>query len=222
LAEGRKTRSAKQGPRSDGTALTKNATRIGLTGGIASGKTMVADFFSELGVPIIDTDVIARQVVEPGAAALDEIRDNFGDEVMQEDGSLKRKALRKIVFAHTAKREQLEAILHPRIRAETMRQVAAVTQPYMIIVVPLLVESPMSALMDRVLVVDCSEETQLKRLLMRDGENVATAQRMIAAQASRADRLAIADDVIENNGDPGEARAQALVLHESYLALAAG
>jgi len=198
------------------------AIRIGLTGGIASGKTMVADFFSELGVPVIDTDVIARQVVEPGTTALDEIRGTFGDEVMQEDGSLNRKALREIVFADTAKREQLEAILHPRIREETMRQVAAVNEPYMIVVVPLLVESPMSALMDRVLVVDCSAETQLGRLLLRDGENVVTAQRIIDAQASRADRLAIADDVINNDGDPAKAREQALELHQSYLALAAG
>jgi dephospho-CoA kinase len=198
----------------------KTATRIGLTGGIASGKSMIADFFSELGVPVIDTDVISRQVVEPGAAALDEIRDAFGNEVMHADGSLDRKAMREIVFADTAKRQQLEAIVHPRIREETMRQMAAVTDPYMIIVVPLLVESPMSELMDRVLVVDCNEDTQLQRLLLRDGENTATARRIIAAQASRTDRLAIADDVINNNGDPAEARAQALALHQSYLALA--
>ena len=202
--------------------MTKIAIRIGLTGGIASGKTMVADFFSELGVPVIDTDVIARQVVEPGTTALEEIRGTFGDEVIQVDGSLNRKALREIVFADTAKREQLEAILHPRIREETMRQVAAVIEPYMIVVVPLLVESPMSALMDRVLVVDCSEETQLRRLLLRDGENVVSAQRIIDAQASRADRLSIADDVINNDGDPAKAREQALELHQSYLALAAG
>jgi dephospho-CoA kinase len=202
--------------------LTKTAIRIGLTGGIASGKTMVADFFSELGVPIIDTDVIARQVVEPGTTALDEIRGTFGDAVVQEGGSLNRKALREIVFAETAKREQLEAILHPRIREETTRQVAAVIEPYMIIVVPLLVESPMSALMDRVLVVDCSVETQLKRLLLRDGENVVTAQRIIDAQASRADRLSIADDVINNDGDPAKAREQVLELHQSYMALAGG
>ena len=201
--------------------MTKKAIRIGLTGGIASGKTLVADFFSELGVPVIDTDVIARQVVEPGTTALDEIRSTFGDEVLQEDGSLNRRAVREIVFADTAKREQLEAILHPRIREETMRQVAAVNEPYMIVVVPLLVESPMSALMDRVLVVDCSEETQLRRLLLRDGENVVSAQRIIDAQASRADRLTIADDVINNDGDPAKAREQALELHQSYLALAA-
>jgi len=202
--------------------LTKTATRIGLTGGIASGKTMVADFFSEFGVPVIDTDVIARQVIEPGTTALDDIRELFGSGVIHEDGSLDRKAMRGIVFADSDKRHQLEAIVHPRIREETMRQVEAISEPYMIIVVPLLVESPMLGLMDRVLVVDCSEETQLRRLLLRDGENVVTAQRMIAAQSSREDRLAIADDVIDNNTEPGKAREQALVLHESYLALTTG
>ena len=198
----------------------KTTLRIGLTGGIASGKTMVADFFSDLGVPVVDTDIIARQVVEPGTAALGEIRTTFGDEVIHDDGSLDRKAMREIVFAETEKREQLEAIVHPRIREETLRQMDAVDGPYMIIVVPLLVESPLSELMDRVLVVDCSKDTQLERLLLRDGENEVTARRIISAQASREDRLAIADDVIDNNSDPGNAREQVLVLHESYLALA--
>jgi len=200
--------------------LTKTTLRIGLTGGIASGKTMVADFFSSLGVPVIDTDIIARQVVEPGTAALGEIRITFGDEIIHDDGSLDRKAMREIVFAETEKREQLEAIVHPRIREETLRQMDAADGPYMIIVVPLLVESPLSELMDRVLVVDCSTEIQLERLLLRDGENEATARRIISAQASREDRLAIADDIIDNNSDPGNAREQVLVLHESYLALA--
>lgn len=200
--------------------MTKTTLRIGLTGGIASGKTMVADYFSALGVPVIDTDIIARQVVEPGMAALDEIRAAFGDEVIHDDGTLDRKAMREIVFADTGKRAQLEAIVHPHIRAVTRRQMDALNEPYMIIVVPLLVESPLSELMDRVLVVDCSEDTQLERLLSRDGENEVTARRIISAQASRADRLAIADDVIDNSSDPGKAREQVLVLHESYLALA--
>ena len=200
--------------------MTKTTLRIGLTGGIASGKTMVADFFSSLGVPVIDTDIIARQVVEPGTAALSEIRITFGDEIIHDDGSLDRKAMREIVFAETEKREQLEAIVHPRIREETLRRMDAADGPYMIIVVPLLVESPMSELMDRVLAVDCSTDTQLERLLLRDGENEATARRIISAQASREDRLAIADDIINNNSDPGNAREQVLVLHESYLALA--
>ena len=200
--------------------MTKTTLRIGLTGGIASGKTMVADFFSDLGVPVVDTDIIARKVVEPGTAALGEIRATFGDEVIHEDESLDRKAMRKIVFADTNRREQLEAIVHPRIREETLRQMDAVHETYMIIVVPLLVKSPLSKLMDRVLVVDCSEDTQLERLLLRDDENEVTARRIISAQASREERLAIADDVIDNNGDPGKAHEQARKLHESYLALA--
>lgn len=181
---------------------------------------MVADFFSDLGVPVIDTDIIARQVVEPGTRALGEIHTTFGDDVLHDDGSLDRKATREIVFADSNKREQLEAIVHPRIREETQRQMDAVDEPYMIIVVPLLVESPLSKLMDRVLVVDCSEATQLERLLLRDGENEVTARRIISAQASREDRLAIADDVIDNSGDPGKAHEQVRKLHESYLALA--
>jgi len=182
---------------------------------------MVADFFSALGAPVIDTDVIARQVVEPGEVALDEIRETFGDSVITDDGSLDRKAMRKIVFADQDKRQQLEAILHPRIRRATMLQVDAVTEPYMLIVVPLLIESPMLGLMDRVLVVDCSEDIQLQRLLARDGENEATARRIIAAQASREERLAKADDIVSNDSDPDKARQQVLKLHQSYLSLAA-
>ena len=183
---------------------------------------MVADFFSELGAPVIDTDVIARQVVEPGAPALEEVRESFGDTIIKDDGSLDRQAMRKIVFADPDKRRRLEAIVHPRIREATMLQVDAVTEPYMLIVVPLLVESPMLGLMDRVLVVDCSEETQLERLLARDGENEATARNIIAAQASREERLAKADDVVINDSDPNKARQQVLELHQSYLSLAAG
>ncbi len=182
---------------------------------------MVAEFFSELGAPVIDTDVIARQVVEPGTVALDEVRATFGDSVMKDDGSLDRKAMREIVFADPDQRRRLEAILHPRIRQITMQQVDAVTEPYMLIVVPLLVESPMLGLMDRVLVVDCSEDIQLERLLARDGENEAAARRILAAQASREERLAIADDVVANDGDAEKAREQVLGLHQSYLSLAA-
>lgn len=183
---------------------------------------MVADFFYELGAAVIDTDIIARQVVEPGAVALEEIRESFGDTVIKVDGSLDRQAMRKIVFADPDKRRRLEAILHPRIRAAAMLQVDAVSEPYMLIVVPLLVESPMLGMMDRVLVVDCSEDIQLQRLLARDRENETTARSIIAAQASRAERLAIADDVVINDGDPDKARKQVLKLHRSYLSLAAG
>jgi dephospho-CoA kinase len=193
--------------------------RIGLTGGIASGKTTVANFFADLGIPVIDTDVIARDVVATGAPALAQIRADFGDAVFSDDGVLDRKAMRKLVFSDDSKRRQLEGILHPRIREAAVVQVQAVTDPYMIIVVPLLVESPMKALMDRVLVVDCSEDVQLKRLLARDTENEAQARRMIAAQASRDERRAIADDVLLNDTDLDETRRQVDALHHRYLEL---
>ncbi len=193
--------------------------RIGLTGGIASGKTTVANFFADLGIPVIDTDVIARDVVAKGAPALAQIRADFGDAVFNDDGVLDRKAMRKLVFSDDSKRRQLEGILHPRIREAAVVQAQAVTDPYMIIVVPLLVESPMKALMDRVLVVDCSEDVQLKRLLARDTENEAQARRMIAAQANRDERRAIADDVLLNETDLDETRRQVDALHHRYLEL---
>jgi dephospho-CoA kinase len=193
--------------------------RIGLTGGIASGKTTVADFFTELGIPVIDTDVIAREVVEKGAPALAEIRETFGDTVLNDDGSLDRQAMRKLVFADVDKRQQLEAILHPRIREAALIQARAVTAPYMIIVVPLLVESPLQEFMDRVLVVDCSEEVQRSRLIMRDAENEEQARNMIAAQASREERLRIADDVVLNDDDLEKTRAKVAALHDEYLQL---
>jgi dephospho-CoA kinase len=193
--------------------------RIGLTGGIASGKTTVANFFADLGIPVIDTDVIARDVVAKGAPALAQIRADFGDAVFNDDGVLDRKAMRKLVFSDDSKRRQLEAILHPRIREAAVVQVQAVTDPYMIIVVPLLVESPMKALMDRVLVVDCSEDVQFKRLLARDTEDEAQARRMIAAQASRDERRAIADDVLLNDTELDETRRQVDALHHRYVEL---
>ena len=196
--------------------------RIGLTGGVASGKSTVAEMFAELGVPVVDTDVIAREVVEPGTPALDEIRETFGDEVIAADGSLDRTAMRGIVFADDAAREALEAIVHPRIRAETIAQATAAGGEYQLIVVPLLVESPLRSFVDRVLVVDCSEETQVRRLLQRDAGSEDQARRMLAAQASREARLAIADDVIGNEGDLGDTRRQVLQLHENYLEAARG
>jgi dephospho-CoA kinase len=191
--------------------------RIGLTGGIASGKTTVANFFADLGIPVIDTDVIAREVVAKGAPALAEIRTAFGDTVFSDDGTLDRRAMRKLVFSDDNKRQRLERILHPRIRDAAVMQAEAVTAPYMVIVVPLLVESPMKEFMDRVLVVDCSEDVQLSRLKMRDTENEEQAHSMIAAQASRDERLAIADDVVLNDSDLDETRSQVEALHQAYL-----
>jgi len=193
--------------------------RVGLTGGIASGKTTVANFFADLGVPVIDTDVIARDVVAKGAPALAQIRAALGDEVFSDDGTLDRNAMRKLVFSDQRKRRQLEGILHPRIREAAIRQAQAVTYPYMIIVVPLLVESPMHEFMDRVLVVDCSEDVQLSRLLKRDTEHEGQARRMIAAQASRDERLAIADDVVLNDSGRDETRSKVDALHNAYLGL---
>ena len=194
--------------------------RIGLTGGIASGKSTVADMFAALGAAIIDTDVIARDLVQPGSPALQEIRGRFGDEVIGQDGSLDRAALRKRVFDDDASRAALERILHPRIREETLRRSVAAQGDYQLIVVPLLVESPLRQFVNRVLVVDCDPEIQLARLLSRDAESVEQARRIIAAQASRESRLAIADDVISNDGDLDNTHRQVVALHQQYLTAA--
>lgn len=193
--------------------------RIGLTGGIASGKTTVATMFSELGVPVIDTDVIAREVVAPGRPALEEIRGRFGDSAFDDTGKLDRRALRGVVFSDEAARHDLEAILHPRIGAETLRQADAASGPYQVIVVPLLVGSALLDHIDRVLVVDCDEELQLRRLTARDNETVEAARKILAAQASRSERLAIADDVIRNDQGLLETRRQVAALDSRYRQL---
>lgn len=193
---------------------------VGLTGGIASGKTTVSDLFADLGVTIIDTDVIAREVVEPDTPGLAEIREAFGAVAIDSQGGLDRAALRKIVFADDAARARLEAILHPRIREEALRQAGKARGDYVIIVVPLLVESPLRNEVDRILVVDCAEETQIERLLSRDAETGEQARRMLAAQASRSERLAAADDVIHNDGDLEETQRQVEALHAQYQQLA--
>ena len=198
----------------------KNPLRIGLTGGIASGKSTVADMFAALGVPLIDTDVIAREVVAPGAPALDEVRARFGDAVIDASGNLDRAAMRKIVFADDEARLALEGILHPRIGAETRRQAEKAGGPYQIIVVPLLATSALKDYVDRVLVVDCEEDTQIERLLARDAETVEQARRILAAQSSRAERLAIADDIINNDHSLEHVRNQVEDLHRTYLDLA--
>lgn len=192
------------------------ALKIGLTGGIASGKSTVADMFAELGIPVIDTDVIARDLVMPGLPALAEIRERFGEGVIDGSGNLDRAAMRKLVFSNDQARRDLEAILHPRIGAETRRQSAEANGPYQVIVVPLLLESQLRQFVDRVLVVDCSEETQIRRLTARDTESAEQARRILAAQASRQDRLAIADDVIRNDRDLAHLRDQVLRLDRKY------
>jgi dephospho-CoA kinase len=194
--------------------------RIGLTGGIASGKSTVADLFEALGAQIIDTDVIARDVVATGQPALEEIREAFGPGVIDESGALDRRAMRELVFSDEQKRRQLESILHPRIVDETVRQSEALDGTYQVIVVPLLTGSKLRAFVDRVLVVDCDEATQIRRLLARDAESEEQARRILAAQSTREERLAIADDVINNDGDLDAARKQVSELHEIYQSLA--
>lgn len=195
--------------------------RIGLTGGIASGKSTVADLFGEFGAAIIDTDVIAREIVQPGKPALDEIRVRFGDSVIDKDGVLDRVQMRRLVFADEASRKDLEAILHPRIGDEVRKQSSHANAPYQLIVVPLLVSSPLLGFVQRVLVVDCEVETQIRRLLARDSENEAQARRILAAQASREDRLAIADDVIRNDGSRRDLRHSVRELDADYRRRAA-
>ena len=199
----------------------KSSFRVGLTGGIASGKSTVADILEELGADIIDTDLIARAVVEPGKPALDEIRRRFGDSIVANDGTLDRRGLRKLIFADDGQRKKLEDILHPRIREMALQQADAATGPYQVVVVPLLVGSPLRAAMDRILVVDCSEANQLARLLARDSESEQQARSIIAAQSSREQRLAIADDVIRNDGTLEDLRAATVAMHRQYLDLAA-
>lgn len=194
--------------------------RIGLTGGIASGKSTVADLFAERGASIVDTDVIARELVQPGQPALDEIWRTFGDAVIREDGTLDRSALRQIIFADEDARIRLQDILHPRIQQETLRQAAAASGDYVLIVVPLLTDSALRDEVDRILVVDCDEATQIARLLARDAETEAQARRILAAQASREQRLAIADDVIRNDSSLAATAAQVSALDDSYRALA--
>ncbi len=175
---------------------------VGLTGGIASGKSALAAEFEKLGVPVIDADVVARQVVAPGAI-LDAIVDHFGSSVLQSDGTLDRQALRQIVFADATQRRALEAITHPAIRAELQRAARAAQGPYAIVAIPLLAEAGGRATytwLDRILVVDAPVEIQRARLTQRDGISKKLANQMIAAQASREHRLTFADDVIVNNG----------------------
>jgi dephospho-CoA kinase len=193
--------------------------RVGLTGGIASGKSTVASLFAELGVEIIDTDEIARELVVPGSPALAAIVERFGSEVLSQDGELDRRRLRALVFADEARRRELEAILHPPIRQEAMARAAASTAAYVILAVPLLFETGFDRLVDRRLVVDCPESQQLARLTARDGVSIEAARAMLAAQMNRAERRAAADDLIDNSGSLESTRSQVQTLHERYLGL---
>ena len=199
--------------------------KVGLTGGIASGKSTVARLFEDLGVPIVDTDVIAREVVEPGEPGLAAVRDAFGDDVLTAEGTLDRRGVRARVFADPAARRQLEAVLHPLIRARTLTKLEALAKseappPYAIVVVPLLIETDFRALVDRVLVVDCPEDVQLARLTARDAMTTSDARAMIRAQTDRATRIAAADDVLDTSVALAETKRGVERLHDRYLKLA--
>lgn len=194
--------------------------RVALTGGIASGKTAVANEFARLGVPIIDADQLARDVVAPGSPALEQIAAAFGSDVLDVDGQLDRRKLREVIFADATRRKQLEDITHPAIRTEFERRSLSAGGDYQIHAIPLLAEGGRAAAYDRVLVVDCPEETQVLRLMQRDGVDEIQARRALAAQASRQQRLAIADDVIENMGTLDQLRSRVASLHSAYRELA--
>ena len=200
---------------------TKPPFRVALTGGIASGKSTVADLFAALGVPVIDTDVIAREVVEPGQPALAQVAEAFGRDVLDAEGRLDRKRMREHIFSDPGARRSLEAILHPAIRAEMERQSQAADGPYQVLVIPLLAEGGRRDHVDRVLLVDVPEELQIQRVMWRDGVSREQAQASLNAQATRAQRLAMADDVLRNTGRVDDLREQVARLHQQFLRLAA-
>lgn len=194
--------------------------RVALTGGIASGKSTVANLFAALGAPIVDTDQIARDVVEHGSPLLAKIVATFGVKILLPDGSLDRRALREVIFADPEARRTLESLLHPAIAAETDHRTSRLREPYTIVAIPLLTERGGKTRFDRVLLVDCDEDLQLRRLQLRDGTTTRDAQAMLSAQASRADRRLIADDVILNEGQIDALAPQVEALHFKYLELA--
>ncbi|AID24002.1 dephospho-CoA kinase [Salmonella bongori] len=193
---------------------------VALTGGIGSGKSTVADAFADLGITVIDADIIARQMVEPGQPALNAIAEHFGSELIASDGTLRRRALRERIFSHPEEKAWLDALLHPLIQQETRRQLQQATSPYVLWVVPLLVENGLYQQANRVLVVDVTPETQLKRTMQRDEVTREHVKDILAAQTTREARLAVADDVIDNNGAPDAIASDVARLHASYLKLA--
>lgn len=196
---------------------------IGLTGGIGSGKTTAADIFSTLGAGVIDTDAIAHELTQRGGGSLTAIRQAFGEKYITADGALNRKEMRNLVFNDTDARRKLEAILHPLIRDEVARRAALSLAPYLIIVIPLLLEtSHYQGIVQRILVVDCSEREQIRRATARSRVDEQTVRAIMAAQVSRDERLRQADDVIVNDADLPSLERQVRTLHEKYVALARG
>jgi dephospho-CoA kinase len=193
---------------------------VGLTGGIASGKSIAADAFAALGAPVLNADAVAREVVAPGTPGLAAIREQFGAGFIQADGTLDRRRMREHVFADPEARKALERITHPAIRQRLLQWRDAQSAPYCILDVPILVESGMDSLVSRILVIDAPPALQIDRLVRRDGIAEGLARQMLAAQASREMRVARADDVIRNEGSVEDLRRAVGVLHRQYLELA--
>jgi dephospho-CoA kinase len=194
---------------------------IGLTGGIASGKSTVAQRFVDLDVPVIDADVAARAVVAPGKPGFEQVISRFGPAIVAANGELDRRALRELVFSDPDSRRDLEVILHPLIRADMDRSAAAAVGPYIVMAIPLLIEGGSRDRVDRILVVDVDEAVQLQRVMARDRCSLDEAQAILAAQAPRSARLAVADDVLSNSGTVTDLRQAVDRLHQRYLSLAA-
>jgi dephospho-CoA kinase len=195
---------------------------VGLTGGIGSGKSVVARLFVERGVAVIDSDAISHELTAPAGASIDSIRETFSADMIRADGGLDRERMRRLVFADQSARRRLEAILHPLIREESARRLTNAKSAYAVCVVPLLVEQGVDrGRFQRVLVIDCSENEQISRVMRRSGLAEIEVRRILAAQATREARLAAADDVIDNSGPPDALGGQVARLHEKYLTLAA-
>ena len=196
---------------------------VGLTGGIASGKTTISTLFAGLGVPVIDTDVISRQLLEPGEPACEQVREHFGEAILAPDGSIDRARLREIVFSRSDEKSWLETMLHPLIYQRSGEAIRAhVRADYVLLVVPLLFETNFQSLVDRVLAVDCPAETQIERLVKRDRIDHELARRMVAQQLDNETRLKRAHDSIDNRVDGADLETQVAELHRRYLQLAAG
>jgi dephospho-CoA kinase len=193
--------------------------RIGLTGGIGSGKSAVAKLFAAHGVPVIDADKIAREIVAPGLPSYDDIIRTFGEDILDDKRRINRELLRSRIFDNAQERKRLEMILHPRIRAEIQTQAERLRAPYCLIVIPLLVETGQQDLIDRVLLVDAEEDKQIQRVMQRNGLAEPEVRKILASQASRADRLQRAQEIIENNTDLAHLTAEVERLHRYYLAL---
>jgi len=195
--------------------------KIGLTGGIASGKTTVSDYFKRIGIPVIDADVISHEVTKPNGSAFEEIISSFGSNILDDNGLIDRKKMRSIIFDDASKKKILEGIIHPKVREEMFNLVSKSNDHYLIVSVPLLIETGMNKMMNRTLVVDCSEETQIQRLIERDKITLDEAQSILRNQIDRSTRQRAADDLIvnEKNVSFNELEEEVLELHKRYSKL---